>query len=590
MWNLSNIYESFECKKFKKDFQALEGEVHAIESWMEVNLKTTDAAKDKIEYFIKFKNEASDLYYKIGTYSYLNLTADTKNTLASENFNKILNIEQKIQLAENKFKSWLFKINDVHGIISNDKFLKDYEFYIDNLLDGSKHMPSESESILFSKMKDVSSNAWESLYRQVLSSAKAYIEVNDKKEKLPLQVIQGILNSDNKELRKKAYKAEIQACDNLSSTVTLIYNSIKGEQIIEAELKGYKSVLQMAMKSYNLSEVTLHTMFRTIEKYVSVIQKGVQCKAKLLENKDSIPFYDLYAPLGKQEKTYTFQEIKSIILNNLKDYGGKMYTVAEKIFSENWIDEEPRENKRTGGFTSNIHSIKESRILFNFTGSPDNILQLAHEIGHAYHNDCLNNESCINSICSLAVMESAAIFSENFLQNRILEISSKEEKLKILNEFFIRDMRLILDIYAYFIFETKVFEIRKVRTISQDELCNLLKNAFYKAYGTSIEKETINQYMWMLLPQLFYPNRPYYMVSYAFGLLFTKGLYSVYLKDKKKFISDFEHFLTISGKYSVEDAAKKLNIDLTKEDFWIDSLKIVEKEIEDFNCEVNSLI
>lgn len=581
-WNLSNIYDSFEAEEFTNDMRVLKDKIYSINSWMKANFENKDNAAEKIQHYIEFKNEASNLINKLGTFSYLTSAADTKNVLANQNFSKVLSFEQKSKSVENEFKNWLLKVDNINDIVHNDEYLKDYEFYINELIDEGNHMPSKEQGKLLGRMKGVSSNAWENLYRITISNHKVEIDLEEDKKALTLQAIQGLLNSNDTKLREKAFRAKNESYNKIADTVTWAYNSIKGEQIIESELKGYNSALEMAMKEFKLKEETLNTMFQVIKKYASVIQKGIMHKAKLLGYNDTLPFYDLYAPLGKPEKEYTFDEVRQIILGNLKNFGDRLYKVAERAFDEKWIDAEPRENKRNGGFCSNIHSINESRILFSFSGKSDNILQLSHEIGHAYHHDCLNEESGINSVCSLAIMESAAIFTENFLQKRILDLSSKEEKLNILNGILLRDARLILDIYAYYTFETKVFEIRKQRILSQNELCGLLSEAFSEAYGDSIEKETIDKYMWMSLPQLFYSNRPYYMVSYAFGLLFTKGLYAQYLKDKDKFVQDFEYFLFISGKNSVEDAAAKLNMDLTSEEFWESSLKIVQDEINAF--------
>lgn len=581
-WDLNNIYSSFESAEFSRDMMTLENKLIDIENWIKANLQTTTGFVDKTKCFIEFKNEIGDLYNKLGSFSYLSLTADTKNNMAGQNFNKILIYEQRIQAVENEFQDWLLKIDNVCNIIHSNEYLKNYVFYLEKLLDSGKHSPSKEESKLYAKMKNVASNAWENLYRTTISNHMVEINIDGKNELLTLQAIQGLSSSNDPKLREKSFSAKTESYAKIVETATWAYNSIKGEQIIEAQLKGYKSVLQMAMKEYNLNEETIYTMIHSIKKYASIIQKGLIHKAKLLGHENDLPFYDIYAPLGKLEKTYSFDEVRSIILDNLKNFDDKMYVVAKKAFSEKWIDAEPRENKRTGGFCINIHSINESRILLTFTGKSDNILQLSHEIGHAYHYECLNTQSSINSNCSLAIMESAAIFTENFLQKRILKLSNEEERLNILNTQLIRDTRLILDIYAYFNFETKVIEKRNDRILSHNELCDLLKDSFYEAYGSSIQKETIDGDMWITLPQLFYSNRPYYMLSYAFGILFTKGLYAQYIQNKQNFVKHFEHFLSISGKCSVETAAAQLNIDITSEEFWMNSLKIVEDEINEF--------
>lgn len=582
MWNLSNIYKSFEAEAFTADMKALESGLEKLNSFVKVEIYTKDDTARKIGRFIGFKNELGDLINKLGCYSYLTLAADVKNALAGQNFNKVLAFERKVSLMERKFQKWLLKIDDIHTIINEAEALKDYEFYLSELIRDGKHMPEEGEAKLFARMKGTGSSSWESLHRMLISKHKIELELDGKKENLALQAVQGMLNSNTPKVRKKAFKSEILSYEKIGDVAAVAYNSIKGEQLIEAELKKYDSVLQMALNRYKLKEETIMPMLNAIKKYAPAIQKGIKHKAKILGYNNSLPFYDLFAPLGGQGKTYTYNEAKEIILSSLRQLGDKIYLVAERAFNEKWIDEEVRENKRNGGFCSNIHSIKESRILFNFTGVSSNISQLCHEIGHAYHHDCLNTQSSINSSSSLAIMEASAIFTENFMLNKILEEADHKDKLGILNQLLIRDIRLILDICAYFNFETKALEIRKERILSQNELCSLLEDAFSESYGDSIDKATINKYAWISLPQLFYSDRPYYMLTYAFGVLFAKGLYAQYIKDKDNFIKSFEYFLTISGKCSIEKAAKKMNIDITSEEFWVNSLNIVDKEINAF--------
>jgi len=586
-WNLNTIYPSLQSKEFKEDTKLLENTIDNIFSWMDINLKNQENIENKINYFIEFKNKAEDLLSKLGPYSYLISAADTKNTLAMQTLNKMLTFEPRIISAEREFQSWLLGINSIDNIINESETFKDYKYYLKNLINNGKHMPSKNEVKLLGKMKNTGSTAWENLHRITLSNLKAQINLQQRNELLPFQAIQSLSSSSNSEIRKEAFKSKLNSYNKISETAMWAYNSIKGEQITEAELKGYTSVFHMTANSYNLKEETLTTMFKVIKKYLHSIQKGIAHKAKLLGYDNTLPSYDLFAPLGKTEKNYTFDEIKSIILDNLKELGDNLNSIAKRVFNENWIDSEPRANKRGGGFSVNLHGIKESRILFNFAGVADNILQLSHEIGHVYHYSRLNKETAINSNCSLAVMESAAIFTENFLQRKLLKICSSKEKLNMLNGILMRYVKLILDIYAYYNFESKVLEIRKDRILSYYELCELLKNTFAEAYGSSVDEETIDKYAWMALPQLYYSNRPYYMVSYAFGLLFTKGLYALYKKDKGNFMKNFDHFLSISGKCSVEEAALTLGIDLSSQEFWISSLNLVEEDINNFIKEDN---
>lgn len=286
-----------------------------------------------------------------------------------QTLNKMLTFEPRIISAEREFQSWLLKINNIDNIINGSDTFKDYKYYLKNLIDNGKHMPSKNEIKLLGKMKITGSMAFENLHRITISNVKVEITLQEKNELLPFQAIQSLSSNSDLEIRKKAFKSKLNSYNKISETSMWAYNSIKGEQITEAELKGYNSVFHMAVNSYNLKEETITTMFKVIKKYLYNIQKGISHKAKLLGYDSPLPFYDLFAPLCKTKKNYTFGETKSIILDNLKDLGDNLNSVATKVFIENWIDSEPRANKRGGGFSVNLHGIKESRILFNFEGT-----------------------------------------------------------------------------------------------------------------------------------------------------------------------------------------------------------------------------
>lgn len=190
-----------------------------------------------------------------------------------QTLNKMLTFEPRIISAEREFQSWLLKINNIDNIINGSDTFKDYKYYLKNLIDNGKHMPSKNEIKLLGKMKITGSMAFENLHRITISNVKVEITLQEKNELLPFQAIQSLSSNSDLEIRKKAFKSKLNSYNKISETSMWAYNSIKGEQITEAELKGYNSVFHMAVNSYNLKEETITTMFKVIKKYLYNIQK-----------------------------------------------------------------------------------------------------------------------------------------------------------------------------------------------------------------------------------------------------------------------------------------------------------------------------
>lgn len=144
--------------------------------------------------------------------------------------------------------------------------------------------------------------------------------------------------------------------------------------------------------------------------YMPLFRKYLKRKAKLLGHKNGLPFYDLFAPIGSSNTKFTIPEANEYILKNFKTFSEELYLMAKKAFTDGWIDYTPRQGKVGGAFCANIHSIKESRILANFTGVFGDIITLSHELGHAFHGESIFNESILNSNYTMPVAETASTF------------------------------------------------------------------------------------------------------------------------------------------------------------------------------------
>ncbi|MEN3042730.1 MAG: M3 family metallopeptidase, partial [Fervidobacterium sp.] len=286
-------------------------------------------------------------------------------------------------------------------------------------------------------------------------------------------------------------------------------------------------------------------------------------------------------PIGGYDKKWKFDEARKFIVEKLSTFSEELGNFIDQAFEKRWIDAETRPGKRGGAFCSSVKALKESRILMSFDGTLDNVLTLAHELGHAFHNYCLKDETPLNSTTPATLAETASIFNETLLLSAIKqEVKTDEEKLALLDKELSDAVQIIIDIYSRFLFESAVFEKRKNGPLSVNEFKQLMLDAQKQAYADGLDHNFLHPYMWIVKPHYYSPTFHFYNFPYTFGMLFGLGVYA--MKNEDGFFERYKKLLSSTGKGTAEEVAKSVGIDITKKDFWKASLSIVESAVEEF--------
>ena len=581
-WNLDKLYTSFESKEYVEDLEKLDELIKDFTDWSEKNLNLPEDAANKIETYLNKLINLTNVFTKLISFASLTSAVDAKNELALKYLDKLQMKYAETTKSFYQFKRFIASIEALDEIIESSQFLKEHRFYLNEIKLSTKYMLSQEEEVLISKMKNTGSKAWAKLQNMVTSTLLVDIEMDGELKKLPLPVVRNMAYSADKTLRKKAYEAELESYKKIEDTSCACLNGIKGEVITLCNLRGYKSPLEETLIKSRMDEKILKAMFTAIEESLPVFHKYFRKKAELLGHKNGLPFYDLFAPVGKINRTFTYEEAREYVVNNFRTFSDKLADFADHAFENQWIDAEPREGKSGGAFCSNLHPIKESRIMANFDGSFSNVITLAHELGHGYHGSCLTEESILNTSYPMPLAETASTFCETIVVNAALEEVGEEEKLSILESSLQDAGQVIVDIYSRFLFEDAVFERRKDHFLSVKELKDLMIEAQKKAYGNGLDHEYLHPYMWVNKSHYYSAERNYYNFPYAFGLLLSKGLYAKYLEDRKSFVKKYDEFLRETGKNNIADVVKIMDIDVYSVDFYRNSFKLIEKDIESF--------
>ena len=442
-------------------------------------------------------------------------------------------------------------------------------------------MLSDKEEVLASKLELVGSDSWSELQSKLTSNLM--IKVKGHKEKMPLSSVRNLAYSNDPKERKNAYIAELDAYKSIEESVAMALNNIKREVNIMMELRGYKDALEKTLIQSNISKATLDAMIEAIKEEAPNFRRYFKLKAKALGYKKGLPFYEIFAPMGSLTKTYSPEEAKDLVLEVYKSFSDPLYEMGKTAFEERWIDFLPKEGKVGGAFCAGIDNHSQSRVLTNFTGSLGDVQTLAHELGHAYHGQvCLNN-AILNRDYPMPLAETASILCQTLMAKKMIgDLSDPYEKLTVVENSLQEDSQCVIDILSRYLFETDVLSKPISEPLSASAMCEMMLNAQDNSYGDGLDKKYRHPYMWLCKGHYYSAGLNFYNWPYAFGLLYGKGLYKQYIKNKEEFVKNYDQMLMNTGMMNVEDVAATMNIDVTKKDFWIESLKFIEEDIDLF--------
>ena len=584
-WSLSEIYKSFNSKEFNEDLEKLDYCIKEINEWSTKLIERRDSDVKKLEEYIEKFSDFHTLSSKISSFINLSISTNTKDKDALRYSDILDNKLTEVVEASTKVERWISTISNIDEIIDKSPLLKEHEFLLKEIIENSKYLLSDKEESIISNMKNTGSTAWSKLKDNLVSSLM--VEIDGREE--PLTVVLNMAYDKNEDVRKKAYEAEIASYKKVEEGVAAALNGIKGEVITVCNFRGYKSPLEKTLIDSRMSEKSLNAMLTAIKESLPIFRKYLRRKAEILGHNNGLPFYDLYAPIVECDMKFSYEEAGKFVEKNFRSFSDRLGDYARRAIDNKWIDVMPKEGKVGGAFCENLHFISESRILLNFGGSFSDVVTMAHELGHGFHGECLKNERVLNSDYPMPIAETASTFCETIIKNAAIKDASKEEALSILETEISDDTQVIVDIYSRFLFESNLFEKRKESALSVEEIKELMINAQKEAYGDGLDPNYLHPYMWLWKPHYYDADYNFYNYPYAFGLLFSKGLYSEYLKRGEEFIAQYENLLSITGKNNLVDVARTMEVDIEDIEFWRSSLKLIEENINKF-IEISKVI
>ena len=446
----------------------------------------------------------------------------------------------------------------------------------------SRYQMSEPEEILANELTLSGGGAWDELQGVLTSQKSVEFELDGKPQLLPLPALINLRSHPDADVRERAYKREQEVFEEMKEPLAACLNGVKGEVVTLDRKRGREDCLHSSLDMARIDRATLEAMLEAIDDALPMFRRYFQAKAHILGT-EKLPWWSLFAPIGEVEKEYTFDEARELILEHFGSFSPELAEFASGAFEHHWIDAEQRPGKRGGAFCMGVDAVRESRIMSNFDGSFDQVMTLAHELGHGFHNYCAYQaqKTPMQTATPMTLAETASIMCETIVFNAILKtVTDPIEERSILETTISSDAQTAVDIYSRFIFEKSVFEKRSQSKLSADEISELMLDAQRRTYGDGLDQNVLNKFAWSWKPHYYSTQLSFYNYPYAFGSLFAKGLYKVYRERGEAFVQDYKSLLSTTGEAQAADLAARFGIDIRSKAFWAGSLAQIGEQIE----------
>lgn len=572
---------------FKNDEEFLKEVDHLnkkIEEFEKFQGHLLDDDKTLLEY-LKLDDEISAKLEVCYVYAHLNNDFDLGEKRSNEFFGKAVKLYNKYstnisyvipELLQNDYKI-------IEKFINENKDLKQYERMLKNIFKEKSHFLSKEEERVLSVIND-SFRTPENAYSKLLDADLTFESIKDengKKVELTSSNWAKYLESKNRNVRKNAFKKFYKSYINIRNTTTeLLASEVKNNNNI-AKLRKYDSALSASLESNDVNPQIYNTLINHIHNNLKKTYKYWDLRKKIL-GVSNLHIYDTYVPMvDANEKEYSFEEAKELVLNALSILGDDYTKVLNKAFDNNWIDVFPTKNKRSGGYCTAVYN-SHPYVFLNFDNRYGEVSTVAHELGHAMHYYySIKNNNYVDYSYSIFVAEVASQVNEIILSDYMIKNSkNKQEKLFVLDELLKRFKASVIRQAMFAEFEKEIHEKEQNGVVLTSEYLNDLYYKLNKLYfGPSVEIDKEIAFEWERIPHFFYN---FYVYQYSTGYIAALKIAKDIINKKENALENYLKFLSLGCTMDPVSELKVAGVDLTKDEVYNEAFEEFEKEIEEF--------
>lgn len=453
--------------------------------------------------------------------------------------------------------------------LTSSDSLKQISFYLAELRTiGKSKMSIEKESLALDLAVD-GYHGWNRIYDKMAGELKVEFNENGSPATISLGQLATKMSSSDRAIRSQAFEKMTEAWKSRQELAAMTLNNLGGFRLGLYRNRGWKSPMFEPLQQSRITEQTLDAMWAAVERETPRLKPYIEAKKKL-GGIDRFRWYDQFAPIGMADKTYSYDEACNFVVDNVRPFSSDMADFCRMAIDQRWVEAEDRPGKRGGGFCTGMGPHRQSRIFMTYAGTYENLLTLAHELGHAYHSWVLRDTQFFATDYPMTLAETASTFAEAVVTDAALErATDRQEKLMLLDQKLQAAYTMFCDLQSRYRFERSFYEERANGMVDSARLSELMIQAQKRAFGDMLDESGYHPLFWCSKLHFFITEAPFYNFPYVFGYLFSAGVYAQARTEGTGFAEKYRQLLMDTGKMTAEElASKHLGVDLTTESFW----------------------
>jgi len=419
---------------------------------------------------------------------------------------------------------------------------------------------------------------WTRLFDETLARLTAKVG----RETLTLPEALNRLSDPDGARRKQAAQGLAKALEERTPVLGLAMNTLAFEKQVEDRWRKYPDP---AASRHLANEVDADAVQAledaVVEAYPAVSHRYYALKAKVMGRK-TLDYWDRNAPLDTSApRTYGWDEAKGMVLDSFSDLAPKFADTAQTFFAKPWIDARPRSGKQSGAYSHPVTANRHPYVFMNYMGERRDVLTLAHELGHAVHQTLCAPLGTLLADTPLTLAETASIFGEGLVFERLLAGASKQERLGLLAGKIEDGLNTVVRQIAFHRFETQFHALRQEGELAPEDISALWLEVMAESLGPAVKLNAGYEHYWAYVSH--FVHAPFYVYAYAFGDLLVRGLMEKRREDPAAFAPLYEDLLAAGGTRTYVEALKPFGLNPREKAFWAAGMSQLERLVDEFD-------
>ncbi|HEX6115653.1 MAG TPA: M3 family oligoendopeptidase [Solirubrobacterales bacterium] len=448
------------------------------------------------------------------------------------------------------------------------------------------HVLSKPEELIVTELSVTGRSAWSRLFDELTSAIRVEVPGG---EPAPLDVALSRLRDPDREVRRATAEAVTEALEPGLRTRGYVFNTLLQDKAIGDRLRDYPHWVAARNLSNEASDESVQALVEAVQGRYELARRWYRVKARLL-GIDRLADYDRMASVSSDDVEIPWDEGRVIVRDAFGSFSDRAAEVFDRFIDERWVDAPPREGKRGGAFSAPTVPEVHPYVMLNYTDTRNDVLTLAHELGHGLHQTLARDQGAFHQNTPLTVAETASVFAEQVVFGRLLAgAETPESRLSLLAEAVEGQIATVFRQIAMNRFEDAVHRARRTEgELSVERFGELWSGTQADLLGSSVELTDGYRSWWSYVPHFI--GAPGYVYAYAYGQLLALSVYRKYESEGEAMVPAYLEMLAAGGSRSPEELGEIVGVDLADPGFWDSGLDLVAEQISAAEAAAEELI